>query len=522
MEAPLHPPRRPPTPWAPLLGLAALWALLPALPALLSGQLIGHGWTDLYPAVWGLWASAAAWPAVPTETALLGAPAGMPWVYSSPIHGWLAGPLVPVLGLRHSWNLLLLLARGLTVACAGWAASGWGLGRRGALTLAVAFGCSPFFQGYAVEGIVEGTDGWPLALLLGALGRGRHALAALALALCLLASWYLGAVGCALVGLLGLQRPRRWWAFLGIALALPALLRFLQAFPAGAPLDPSVRAAMGAALTLPRPGALPGLQPFAINTFVGLALGGAALLGRGPGLGLAAVFGVLSVGIGPWYALPGFAMLRFPYRWHAGALLGLGLAAGRWADQRRARRWLPALILAEGLLLSPIEPILPGADPSDPLPCALLDEAAQVTGPLPAGALLVVPGPVGLPPGRPNPSRGRARAVLFAQTCHGRPSPWVPDFNSVGVAREATLLEPFLAYDRVARGRGGAMPEGLVRALADQDIRLIFLALEDPGLVEAPALEAGLQGQGARLLVERAAGGRRIAALYLLPENGVP
>ena len=116
------------------------------------------------------------------------------------------------------------------------------------------------------------------------------------------------------------------------------------------------------------------------------------------------------------------------------------------------------------------------------------------------GALLVIPGPVALPPGRPNPSRGRARAVLFAQTCHGRPTPAVPDFNSVGVRRTAPALAPLLAYDRVAGGRGGPLAPGVVAGLQALGVRAVVLMRDDPGLTDEEDLRQGLLAQGARLV----------------------
>jgi hypothetical protein len=487
------------TRWAPLWCLALAWGLLPALPALLRGELLGHGLTDLYPAVWGLWTAAQAWPALATEAPLLGAPEGLPWIYQSPLRGWVAGPLLPLLGLRWTWNLLLLAARVGTVLAAGAAGAAFGLRRAGQLTVAAAFGCAPFFHGYAVEGIIEGADGWCLGLLLVALGRGRAGWAAVALGICVWCSFYAGAAGCALVGVLGLSRPRRWLAFAGLLLGLPLVLAFAQAFPDGAPLEPAVRRAMGVQPLLARPGAAPGLQPFAMTTWIGPSLALAALAGRGATLPLALAPLVLSVGDGPWDALPGFAQLRFPYRWHAATLALLALSAGAWADRRRWRGLLAPIIVVEGLLLSPIEPVIPGADPGPPAPCALL--AAHAAGGGAAvedGALLVIPGPVALPPGRPNPSRGRSREVLFAQTCHGRPTPAVPDFNSVGVRRTAPALSPLLAYDRVAGGRGGPLAPGAVAGLQALGVRAVVLMRDDPGLTDEEDLRQGLLAQGAR------------------------
>ena len=105
--------------------LALLWGLVPALPALLQGELIGQPYTDLYPAVWGLWGFAQAQPGLPGHTELLGAPGGMGFYYSSPLKGWLAWPLIPLIGLAPTWNLLTVAARIGTVMAA------WLAGRAG-------------------------------------------------------------------------------------------------------------------------------------------------------------------------------------------------------------------------------------------------------------------------------------------------------------------------------------------------------------------------------------------------------
>ena len=83
----------------PICLLALAWAVGPAVPLLIEGQLIGHGHTDLYPSVWGLWAFAGDQPGLPNRTDLLGFPEGMGYYYSSPIKGWLATGLIPLLGL---------------------------------------------------------------------------------------------------------------------------------------------------------------------------------------------------------------------------------------------------------------------------------------------------------------------------------------------------------------------------------------------------------------------------------------
>lgn len=492
----------------PVLLLAAAWGVGPALPAVLRGELLGHPYTDLYPSVWGLWWFAGHQPGLPTHTELLGFPEGMGFYYSSPIKGWIAWPLLPLLGLAATWNLLVVAARVATVLAAWGAARAWGFGEAGALAAAAAYGCSPFFQGYAVEGIVEGTDGWTLALLAWALaGRPtpRRLLAAAgALALTVLSSWYLGMVGLLVVGLAGLGRPRRWLAVAGLLPALPFVLAFLHAFPAAAPLPGAVRAAMGARPGIPRPGLLPGLQPFAMNAYVGWLLAGAALLSRSRWALLALAPAALSLGRGPLYELPGAELVRFPYRWHAGTLLLLGAAAATTADRWRAR-WLGPAIALEGLLLGPVEPVIPGAPAEVPAIYARLDAPA-----------LVVPGPVARPPGEINPSRPRARFLLYYQVAHGQPSPWVPDFNGVGVARATPWLDPFRAWDPAEAGRDD-LPPATAEALAPAVRRLAGIGVPWV-MVERgarPGLVGALRGLGARV-VDRD-GGR---TLLRLPEAG--
>lgn len=491
----MHRSATPPSRVWPAWVLAVVWGVGLAVPALAAGELIGQPYTDLYPAVWGLWEAARQWPAVVTFTPQLAAPEGMGFYFSSPVKGWLAGLLVPVLGVPWTWNLLTLAARVATVGLSAHAGRAWGLGTAGSLAVAAAFGCSAVFQGYAVEGIVEGTDGWALALWAWAAGRRRHGWSAVALAGCIGVSWYLGAVACLLAVLASLRDRRALVGLLGILLAAPALAGFLGAFSGGSPLPPDIRAAMGAPLTVPRPGVLPGLHPFAITAYTGGVLTLAALGARVRWVVLALVPAVLSLGVGPWYELPVLSALRFPYRWHLGTLAILALAAGHLADRVRGGWALGPIVLLECLLLSPIEPLLPGAPAEVPALYGAVD-----------GPIVDVPGPVALPPGQINLSRPRARWFLYAQTLHGQPTPWAPDFNAVGAQatasaawqRAATALR---AFDQVASGDGRTPPPpGLVDDLAATGVRWLVIHHRVAGMVGAAVLRDGLVSQGAELV----------------------
>jgi len=371
--------------------------------------------------------------------------------------------------LPATWNLLVIASRLATVLISYGAARAWGLGSRGALAAAALYGCSPFFHGYAVEGIAEGSDGWTLALWLWAIGRHRFRLAAVPFAFTVMSSWYLGMVAVLLVSLAALWDRRALWSLIGLGLAWPALAQFVSAFPGTAPLQDGIRAAMGAQIGIPSPGWNPGLNPFAINTYVGGVALVAALASRTRWVVAAVVPAILSLGVGPIYDLPVAELVRFPYRWHAATLILLAPAVGITADRLRWGGIIAPLIVIEGLLLSPVEPVLPGAPADIP---AYVD---HIDGPV-----LELPGPVAMPPGKVNRSRGRARYLMYHQTSHGQASPWVPDFNSVGVSPSSTaeILGTLNGLDKLT---GTAPPErmdwGPIEALGITHISVHHLRL---------------------------------------------
>lgn len=487
------------------------WAVLPAAPALWHGQLIGQPYTDLYPAVWAMGVVADAWPSLPTHTELLGAPAGMGFYAASPIHGWVGAPLAWIGGPAFAYNATLLAARAATVLAAYACYRARPRDRRlhpdhvplaiaGALAAALIYGASPFFQGYSVEGIVEGSDGWTLALWGWAVLTERRITAVVAFALTVISSWYLGMVACLLAVGWGVRTKTAWISLVGgLLLAAPFLHAFLGAFGGSSPLSADMRAAMGAPAPHFAPGILPGLNPFAITTWIGVSTLLLALpsVGRNPALFVGAgVCALLSTGRGPWWDLPVLHMVRFPYRWHAGTLFLLAPLVGQTIDRLRWR-WLGLVPFVEGLLLSPIEPILPGAPTDVP---ALYD---RVTGPI----LLEVPGPLAMPPGVVNRSRPRARYLSYAQLLHGAASPWVPDFNGVSAAQGAPWLDGFVAYDPLAKRQPGALD--LAAARADGVTQVMVHRDELHG--NAGSLEAALVDGGATLVAEDGA-----LALYKL------
>ena len=473
------------TGWPLALAFALAWAILPLMPALASGEIPGQPYTDLYPSIWGLDVFCAGLPAFTTHTARLGAPEGIGFYYSSPLHGVAGWPVWAIFGPVAAYVATLVLARAATVLCAFGLLRALTLSPVAAVGGALCFGASPFFHGYAVEGIVEGTDGWTLALWAWMVVRNRRAGAVVAFALTILSSWYLGMVACLLAIVLGARYPAARWSLLGLVLTSPALWAFSQAFGGNVPLDPAIRVAMSAPLDLPRPGLAEGLNPFAITTFIGVAAAALALPAakRQPVWAVGAVLcAILSTGRGPWWDLPVLELVRFPYRWHAGTLLCLAPLVADTAE-RMGRPLLACLPFVEGLLLSPIEPIVPSA----PRELPAIYEQIEAT------RLLEVPGPVAMAPGTPNASRPRARWILYAQIEHGAASPWTLDFNGISRDRDSRWLSSFASWDPLVRGVPQAPDVAAARAAGVQEVLVHRDLLQE----NADSFEAALVAGGA-------------------------
>lgn len=483
--------------WGLAVLLAVLWGILPLVPALSQGQIPGSPFTDLYPSVWGLDWFASQY-GFPLHNLRISAPEGTPFYFSSPLHGWAAIPLRALFGPVLAYSLTLIAARMATVLVSFGAFKALGLGPKGALMAAGIYGASPFFHGYAVEGIIEGSDGWALALWVWMVAARRVGAASVAMALCIASSWYLGMVACFFSVFWGITERKAWISLgVGLLLASPFLYGFLSTMTGASPLAPEIRAAMGSHLQLQLPGIMPGNNPFAITSYLGLSTLALVVVGLRdrPVWALGALIcWVLSFGVGPWYWLPVLRSIRFPYRWHAGTLFCMAVVAGTVMDRLRWQwlAWIPPL---EGLLFSPIEPIVPSAAADVP---ALYN---SVQGPL----LLEVPGPLAMPPGTINRSRPRARYLLYAQTLHAAASPWHFDFNGVSEGTEAEWLAQFRAcdplYQRIqpkavcgALTLGALRQAGVTQVMVHRDELGANADYFEDALVTAGAVKQGEEG----------------------------
>lgn len=477
--------------WIAAFSVALLWGLGPAIFAIINGDLIGQPFTDLYPSVWGMEWFASQQPGFPLKTDILGCPEGMGFYYSSPIHGFLAAPLRLFFSLTATWNILIVSARIASVLLSFAWLKAEGLKPVGALAGSIVFACAAMFHGYAVEGIVEGVDSWTFALWAMLAAKRKMYPAAFAFFLVIFSSWYLG-MAAFLVALVRAREHRIILisAIAGSLMAIPFWYLFINAFPDASPLPYEIRALMGTTIEIPRPGILEGLNPFAKSSYIGWIATIVFLFGfrRKPFIAAGAVIcWILSLGVGPWYDLPVFEMVRFPYRLVAATLALGAVVIGNTISELKYGWCLVPLILFESFFLSSVEPILPGASSEIP---ALYE---QVTN----EPMLDVPGPVSMVPGKINKSRPRSRYLLYFRTNTAACSPWKPDFNGVADSSEPEWLTTFRTFDPLEILETNVKPDlcGAYKA----GVRQLLIHEREVGENQATRLEAALSKSSAVL-----------------------
>ena len=414
--------------------IAFLWALLPLLPAFWAGAIAGSPYTDLYPSVWSLWA-VSDWLEHSFRLSLLNHPEGQDWYPNALILGLIAKPLYLVLSPAWVYNILLLSSRWIGAIAFYMAGYSWTQNKNTSLFFMVLVACSPFIHGSSVEGIIEGTQIWPLGFWLWAMGTKRYRLGILFFCLSILSNWYFGAVSCMLCFLLGFKDRKIWLSFIGLLPAAPLIGLFLSTLSTSAKIPADIIQAMGFQWGIPDPNILSAPNPFAINTYIGWIPLLLLLTGRTRRAFWILIPFLLSLGLPELYQLPLLSSFRFPYRWHLGTMIILGWALFQHPWLQR-KSFLPMLILIEYLLLSPIDIILPMSDPSYP---QYLDEIDAV--------VLDIPGPLSRPAGTINPSRPRMKYLLYYQTKHKQPISWKVDFNGLQQMNncffETRILDPF-------------------------------------------------------------------------------
>ena len=419
------------------------------LPALIDGQIAGSPLTDLYPSIWSLWATEGWW--FNWQTNWLNSPTGQQWTPSCIVLGTLIIPLKPFISMASLYNTLILISR--LLGCISFYMAGKAFGRThtsGMLWMLVV-AMSPMIHGFAVEGIVEGTQIWPLGFWLWSL-KMKSPKATIAFAgLIILSNWYWACTW-------GIIQCLRLWKkpeelnllILPIFLTAPLWASFLYQNNSY-PIHSDVLRAMGFRFVLPTPNFLSPSNPFAHSTYVGWVLTGWVLwIWKNhtvkTGLQLVVVGFVLSIGMSWMQYFPVLSSIRFPYRLHLLTLIGLCIWIGANVSEGRSNRMILWLILLEQMTLSPIDWIIPSASSEYP------DYTSKIDGPV-----LEIPGPLVRAPGTINPSKPRLRYLLYNQTKHAQPSGWKLGFNGLQTESncflETRLIDPYATeIERKQRG----------------------------------------------------------------------
>lgn len=422
-----------------------LGALLLCLPAWLRGELIGSSGGELYGHAWVMGWVAEAWPALPLGTDLAVGSSGRAVI--DPLPTWIFAGLSLVIGTVHAWNLRVLLSLWL---------AGLALGRLGVLFsrddrsfgVGAAMGLAmPSLLGSVISGLTEDFS-WGLALWgIGDLYEKRAIRGGICLGLSAGCGLYLAWMAAPVALVIGLWRmreaPLRWvgGGLLAIGLAGLFALPFRDRLTADQPdfgqhrvqeeplwrLNPwkgsdlasygmpgKQRAEVGGeeAMIRQHPTYL-GYGALALSVAGGLhpvGLGLLACVGVGAGEDLSWMGSPLNIKNPFWKALK---FVPMGDRWHHGGrllILGhslLALLAARglvWVGREALFRWVPLVLFAEYLLLSPAVFPLPGTPFLSP-------EIYGRLGGLPEGPVVVLgaAGP-GIHP----------QKLFFDQRAHGR------------------------------------------------------------------------------------------------------
>ncbi len=393
-----------------ILLLSLCWAIFPTIHVIWEGGVLGSPYTDLYPSLWSLWAYPNSdW----TYTTLLNYPLGMGWYPPSILHVALAYPLHFFFTTSTIYNYTLILFRFLCPLLSYFAARSWNFSKEGSTVISVLFACSPFCQGFAVEGIIEGLTAWTIPLWLYFCGRKHRFGMIFSFALCCISNWYFGACICVMACFLSVQYRFVGWSFFGLFLVMPFLLMFLDAWQDIPTIDEAIRQSMGISWQ----GFLPSIEGntvLAKNNYLSwIAI---VMIIQFRSRYTLLLIGSILLSNNILGSLPLFEQIRFPYRFHVITLI----CAGCLIAPNTNKPWFAYAIFIEQILLGgmifqiPTQSIQPEGNYS------------SVDKPI-----LHIPGTYGMPAGKPNPSRMRFGEILLAQMQHQQPLMNRGDFNSL-------------------------------------------------------------------------------------------
>lgn len=404
--------------------LILLWSTLPILPAIWQGEIAGSPYTDLYPSIWSLWATADWWGQ--WRTGWLNAPNGQDWFPSTLMLGTLIIPLKPFISMGTLYNWLIIASRCLGSFSFYLAGRSWGSSHQSGLIAMIVVGMAPMVHGFTVEGIIEGTQIWPLGFWLWSIHtNNRRTLSIIFACLIILSNWYWACIWGMLQTIRLFHKSSEITLLITpLILMSPWWIGFLSQNHTD-PIDPTVLRMMGVQFSLPKPHWLTPPNPFAQSNYVGwvLSIWSLCLLLKGRKYVALSMIGlgfIISLGLPLMQDIPILSAIRFPYRMHLMTLIGLALWIGcntNWNS--RHHKWIWVIFL-EQFLCSPIDGFVPIAKAEYPNYVEMID-----------GPVLEIPGPLNRSPGMIDPSKPRAKYLFYHQTKYAQPSGWKFAFNGL-------------------------------------------------------------------------------------------
>ena len=385
-------------------------------------SLAGSPYTDLYPSVWSLWATESWWGT--WKNIWFSYPNGQPWSPSTLIWGTLLIPFKPFISIASLYNFSLLINRALTCISFYMAGRSHKDTHGTGLLWMVILAMNPMIHGFAVEGIFEGTQLWPLGFWIWSMKRACPRWSIVFGCLIILSNWYWSILWILYQLIVRPNNTKVWtWTFTSILLCSPWIIHFIGINDKSISLSADIYRAMGFQFGIPTPNFQSPPNPFAQSNYIGWILIVSTIYQCRKKANLQAIMLILcgfsiSIGFDWMQSIPIIGSMRFPYRMSLLILIGIAMILSDLTNRQHSR--LAVIILFEFTLLSPIDQFIPSSSAAYPSYTSLID-----------GPVLELPGVLNRQPGTIDPSRPRMKRLMYYQTAHQQPSPWELPFNGL-------------------------------------------------------------------------------------------
>ena len=410
-----------------------------------TGDIAGSPYTDLYPSVWSLWATESWWGT--WKNVWFNYPTGQTWSPNTLIWGTLVIPLKPYVSIGILYNFSLLANRLLTCLSFYMAGCSWNKKHGTGLLWMIVLGMNPMLHGFAVEGIIEGTQLWPIGFWFWAYRNNLRSWNILFGCLTIVSNWYWSVVWMLTLWILRPSDLKYWrWMLTSILFCSPWILHFYFIQDDSLSLSPEMYRAMGFQFDIPNPNYMTPSNPFAQSNYIGWVLSFATLyvlrhskdmIVKRPSSFDGMVFltygAILCVGFSWMQYVPVIGSMRFPYRMYILVLMGIAILLSDLHSRHQSS--LAYLVLIEFILLSPIDVVIPTSPAEYPEYVSTID-----------GPILELPGLLTRAPGEIDPSRPRMKRIMYYQTHHSQPSAWALSFNGLNTVSDCfsgtSILDP--------------------------------------------------------------------------------